>query len=129
MRDESLIERNGRLRSRRVDEARPPALRGVAVERELRDHEQLAADVGEREVHLVVGVREESEADDFVGHPRDTCFIVRMREADEKEKARGQCGPPVELHCLRGSAPRRGKPAAGERAWFREALIYVVQPR
>ncbi len=39
-RDEPLVERNGSLRPRRVDEARPPPFCGIAVQRELRHDEQ-----------------------------------------------------------------------------------------
>ena len=45
-------ERLGVLRSRRVDEAGPVALARVAVDREVRDDEHLAADVTHRQVHL-----------------------------------------------------------------------------
>ena len=86
-RDEALVERDRHLRARRVDEARPASLHRVAVERELRDDEQRAVHVGEGEVHLVVGVGEEAEADDLVGHPDERGLAVGVREADEQEKA------------------------------------------
>ena len=86
-RDEALVQRDRRLRARRVDEARPPALHRVAVERELRHDEQRAADVGEREVHLVLGVGEQAEPDDLVGHPGERGLAVVVREADEQQEA------------------------------------------
>ena len=49
--DERLVDRLAVLGRRGVGEARPVALAGVGVERELRDGQHLAADVGERQVH------------------------------------------------------------------------------
>ena len=83
-RDEALVERNRGLGPRRVDEARPPALRRVAVQRELRDDEQRATDVGQREVHLVVCVGEDPEPDDLLSHPRDLLVRITRSEADER---------------------------------------------
>src|SRR5205814_8394342 len=70
--DESFVERNSRFGTSGVDEARPPPLGGITVKRELRDDQQLTADVSEREVHFVLGVREQPQTDDLVRHPGDT---------------------------------------------------------
>ena len=45
------------------------------------------SDVGEREVHLVVRVGEQSEPDDLVGHPAERGLAVGVREADEQQEA------------------------------------------
>src|SRR3954453_4680214 len=68
--DEAIVQRYRDFRPRGSDEARPPPLPRVTVQRELGDHEQRPAHVREREVHLVVGIREEPEADDLFRHPR-----------------------------------------------------------
>ena len=57
--DELLVNPLGLLRRRRGDEARPAAFAAIAQQRELAHHEQLAADVGQREIHLAVGVLED----------------------------------------------------------------------
>ena len=72
------------LRARCLDEARPPSLFGVAVERELRHDENRTGDVREREIHLLLGVAEDAQPHDFVGHPRQLFFGVAMREAREQ---------------------------------------------
>src|SRR5436190_22446123 len=59
-RHEALVQRNRRLRTSGVDEAWPPPLRGVAIERELGHDEDLSTHIGERQVHLLLGVRKES---------------------------------------------------------------------
>ena len=47
---------------------RRPLLR-VAVQRELRHRPARAADVGEREVHLALGIRENAKPGDLLRHP------------------------------------------------------------
>jgi hypothetical protein len=51
----------------------------VPVERELRHHEHRPADVREREVHLVLGVREQAQSHDLLRHPRDLLIAVGGR--------------------------------------------------
>ena len=76
------------LGARRVDEARPPPFLRVAVERELGDHEQRAADIGEREVHLVLGVGEDPQPDDLVRHPPELLLRIVVGEPDEHDETR-----------------------------------------
>ncbi len=74
------------LRSRRVDEARSPSLLRVTVERELRDNQNGAAHVGQREVHLVLGVRKNAKPGDLLCHPIDLGLAVAGRESNEDDE-------------------------------------------
>ena len=65
--------------------ARPSATARVRQQRELADHQQLALDVGEREVRPAVGILEEAQAEELVGHPIHGGRIVRRRDADEDD--------------------------------------------
>src|SRR5690349_8374079 len=75
------------LRPRGINEAWPPSFHGVAVERELRHDEQLAARVDDRAVHLVFIVGENAKADDLVGHPGELLLAVGMRQANQQNGA------------------------------------------
>ena len=66
-RDEALVERAGLRARKRAVESRAASPRQVGRERELRDREHGAADVGQREVHLAVGVLEDAESGDLAG--------------------------------------------------------------
>ena len=61
-----LVEAVGFLRLRGVIEGRPAPLPAVRRERELRDDEQRAADIGEREVHPARVILEGAQAADFL---------------------------------------------------------------
>ncbi len=65
--DDPIDERLGVLGARGGDPARAPALRGVAVERELAHDEQRTADVGDGTVHHAVGVVEDPQSPELVG--------------------------------------------------------------
>jgi len=52
-----------------VDEARPAAFLGVAVQRELRDHEHAAPDLGEIAIHLAFVIPKRRKTEDLVRHP------------------------------------------------------------
>src|SRR5690606_11673935 len=84
---EHLVESLRLVRSRRVDEARPPPLAGVAVEGELRHHEQRSPDILERAIHLPFVVTEEAEPDDLVRHPLHLLRTVAVRESHEEAEA------------------------------------------
>src|SRR5439155_23541079 len=56
----------GDLRGRCAGPGRAAALVPVAVERELRHHQDFAADVRQRQVHLAVVVLEDAEVDDLL---------------------------------------------------------------
>ena len=68
-RHEGLVELFGLGRRRRAGEARPVAPAGVGVEGELRDGEQLAAGVAQREVHVPLVVVEDPQGGDLGGQP------------------------------------------------------------
>ena len=59
--DHRLVERVGRLRRRGVDVGRPASAAAVAEQRELRDDEHAALDVGDGEVHLAGVVLEDAQ--------------------------------------------------------------------
>jgi len=63
------------------------ALLRITVKRELRNDKNPSADIGEREVHLVVCIGEHSEAEYFFGHPFHLRERVGGGESDEDEKA------------------------------------------
>ena len=42
--------------------------------------------VGERQIHLVFGIGEQSEPDDLLGHPGDFLIIIRCGEAGEEQE-------------------------------------------
>src|SRR4029079_12817757 len=73
------------LGTRRVDETGSPPLHRIAIERELRHHQQFPNGVEDRPVHLVFVVGEYAKADDLVGHPGELLFAIRMREPDEDD--------------------------------------------
>src|SRR5262249_23433537 len=66
--------------------ARPAALAAVAVERELADHEHLAAHLGQLQVHLALGVVEDPQAHHLVGQPTGLLGGVGLGHAQEDEQ-------------------------------------------
>src|SRR5881409_3269663 len=87
-RDEPFVQGNRYLGRRRVDEAGPPPLARVAVEGELRHHEQRPAYVGEGQVHLPLGVTEQPQTEHLVRHPGELVLGVGWGKAREDEKPR-----------------------------------------
>src|SRR5881396_3833309 len=87
-RDEPFVQGNRYLGRRRVDEAGPPPLARVAVQGELRHHEQRPAYVGEGQVHLPLGVTEQPQTEHLVRHPGELVLGVGWGKASEDEKPR-----------------------------------------
>ena len=85
--DESFVQRNRDLRTRRVDEARPATLGGVAIQRELRHDEHRAADVRDDRFIFSSSSAKRRKPDDLFGHPDQLFLGVGMREADEQQIA------------------------------------------
>src|SRR5262249_10492622 len=81
--DEVLVELLGRHRLERADERGSPALAHVAVERELRDGEEPAADLEEAAVHLALVVLEDAEGHHLVDEVRDILRSVAGAGSDE----------------------------------------------
>src|SRR5690606_40834151 len=79
-----------------LDEARTPALPGIAVERELADHEQPAAHVLEPQIHLASRVRKQPQADHLLGHPAEFLLrVVRAQAHEQQEAAPDPAGRPA----------------------------------
>src|SRR5947208_3774612 len=99
-RDEPFVQGNRYLGRRRVDEAGPPPLARVAVQGELRHHEQRPAYVGEGQVHLPLGVTEQPQTEHLVRHPGELVLGVGWGEAGEDEKPRSNLPgyAPVNAH-------------------------------
>ena len=106
---ESLIQRDGQLRTGRVDERWPPALAGIAVESELGNHQYGAADLVQPQIHLPAGVAEEPEPGHFLGHPIYLCRRVAVGEPDQQAEA---------------SADGAGNPAIDRDRSFGDTLEY-----
>src|SRR5690606_9116303 len=83
--DETLVQRNRDLRRRRLDEAGPPALPRVAVERELADDQYTAADFLQRKIHLPLGIGEQPQPHYLVRHPPQPVFVVVGTESDQQQ--------------------------------------------
>ena len=81
--DDGVDERLGLLGASGGQPRRPAALGGVAVEGELRDHEQRRARVGGRHVHHAVGVVEDPQVPELVGQLGGGGRVVVVRDADE----------------------------------------------
>jgi hypothetical protein len=64
------------------------ALAGIAVERELGDHENGSPDLGQRQVHLAVIVGKQPEPGDLGGHPNGIFASVAVGEPDQQAIAR-----------------------------------------
>ena len=93
----------------RAGPRRPPALAHVAVERELRHHEDLAADLGEREVHLPGVVGEHPQVRDLLGQPLGLVRgVVRRRRPTSSRRPR----PISATRSPSDASPRRARPAA-----------------
>jgi hypothetical protein len=87
LRADSLDERLGLLRRGGVDEARAVALTRVAVEREVRHDEDIAADVTHGQVHLAVVVLEHAQRRQLCGHLVGFGFAVACAYPEEHEQA------------------------------------------
>src|SRR6266550_129917 len=84
---EAFVQGDRHGRRRGVDKAGAAPLAGIAVERELRDDEDAATDVGEIAVHFAFVVSEDAQTKNLFGHPRQLCIGVGRRETGEHEKA------------------------------------------
>src|SRR3990170_2608447 len=84
-------KRLGCLRRGGPNEARPPTLAGVGVERELRDDNRLPPDIDDRKVGLPFFVLKDSQSGAFLGQPFGFCRCVVMADPDEDDE------PPVDL--------------------------------
>ena len=71
------------------DPRRAPALPSVAVQRELRDHEHLAAHVLERTVHLALVVLEDPQVDDLPASALDLAAGARRRRTPTRIRRPG----------------------------------------
>ena len=86
MRHETLVERLGNRGLRGLGETRAAA-RKVSVERELRDDEEGAADIFEREIHLARRVGKYARTADFFCEALRLFFPVCRPHAQKDEKA------------------------------------------
>ena len=86
--DDVVDERLGLLRPGGGDPARPATGRGVAVQRELADDEDLGADVARRAVHHAGVVVEHAQVPHLAGDPLGVGRGVVVGHADEHAKPR-----------------------------------------
>jgi len=92
----------------------PPALADVAVQRELRNDQDLATHVRQRAVHLAVLVLEHPEVEDLLRQPVVLAEPVVGSHADEQEEAGSDRGHELVTDRDRGSVdaleqdPQRG---------------------
>ena len=77
---------------------------GVAVERELRDHQQRRADVGRRHVHHAVGVVEDPQVPELVGQLGGGAGVVVVGHADEHAQPGADGADDLVAHRHRRSA-------------------------
>ena len=111
--DDGVDERLGLLRAGGGEPRRSATLGGVAVERELRDHQQRGADVGGRPVHHAVGVVEDPQVPELVGQLGRGGGVVVVGDADQHaEPGADRPRPP-----RRPRSPTRSSPAARPLAW------------
>src|SRR4051794_19773569 len=105
----ALIQRLGLLRRCRVGEAGPVAPACVAVQRELADAQDLAADIGDRSVHPAVVVLEDPQREQLADDP--VCFrlAVTTLHAEHHEQAR-----PDRRHALAVNGHRRARHTLNE---------------
>jgi hypothetical protein len=88
----ALVERLRQLGRRGVHEARAVALARVAVERELGDAEQLAADVADRQVQLAFGVLEDAQPLELAGQPVGLLGGVARPHAEQHQQPEADAG-------------------------------------
>ncbi len=92
----------------------PPALADVAVQRELRNDQDLATHVGQRTVHLAVLVLEHPEVEDLLGQPVVLAEPVVGAHPNEQEETGSDLGHELVADPDRGSVdaleqdPQRG---------------------
>src|SRR5258707_923594 len=82
---------------------RAAAFSGVAVQRELRDHEHAAPLLREIAIHLAFVVPEQAQAEDLVGHPVQDCIRISGREPGEREESAPDLSDGLALHAHRGA--------------------------
>src|SRR5207249_5171615 len=85
-REEAVVQGDRDLGRRGVHEARPPPLARIAIQSELGHHQHRPADVREPEIHPSLGVGEDAQAEDLVGHPDERRFGVAGREASQHDE-------------------------------------------
>ena len=83
----AFIQGNCVLRAGRIDERWTAALGRIAIEGELRDHQHGSAGLSEPEIHFPVGIAEEPEPRDFLGHPVYLCRGICVSKPDEQAEA------------------------------------------
>jgi len=106
---ELAVHRRGRAR-----ETGACAALGIGGERELRDREQAAGNVPERQVHLAVRIGKDAVAGHALGEALGFAFAIAALHADEREHA---------------GADRRYGLAAGDHARLGNALDQRYQAR
>jgi len=85
---EKLIKPLGVGGKRGTGKGRPVAFAAVGVQRELRDHEQLAAGVDNRAIHFALLVCENAQVRNLVAKRLRTLFVVLFADAQENAQAR-----------------------------------------
>jgi len=85
---EKLIKPLGVGGKRGTGKGRPVAFAAVGVQRELRDHEQLAADVGYGPIHFSLIVCENTQVLNLVGKRLRVLFAVFFADAQKNAQAR-----------------------------------------
>ncbi len=96
-REKVFVERARRFGRRRRDERRPPAVR-VGQQGELRDNQQFAADGAQREVHLAVGVGEDSQPDYPIGDKIGVGGRVVARDPEQHDQTAPDAAKRFLLH-------------------------------
>ena len=88
LRHEIVVETLGVGGRHGVGETRARAFAGVAIERELRDDEDGAGDVGDGAVQVFGVVGEDAEGEEFFDHPVGVRGGIVFSDANEREQAR-----------------------------------------
>ena len=83
-RDEFLIQRDRRLRFRRVRKTGTPLFQ-IGIQRELRDDEHAAADVRKREIHLARRIGKDAQMHDLLRETRRVRLRILRRNAEENQ--------------------------------------------
>src|SRR6185503_18326174 len=95
---EAPVEDLGPGRRSRLHEARTPAVTAVPIERELRDEEDLASHLRQREVHSPVSILEDPETEDLVREERHRLLVVFAADAEEDDHPRPDPARQFSLH-------------------------------
>jgi hypothetical protein len=96
--DEVLIQRTGSSGGRGGVETWAASLAAIAVQGELRDHEQRPTGIDKASVHLTRFVGEHPQVDDFVEQVISIGGGVGMRNAKQYEQAFANTAPDCPIH-------------------------------